>query len=540
MDGESSPLLGGTPTPTLHDSDSDSYNSQDPRASVSWLIPVVVMATLSTALTTRSRNVFFRQLVCEDIGGLPSTPDPTLLQINEQALAAAGSRLDCSSSLYSSGLLSINLISMIATCVLSALSTGWWSRLGDAYGRRYVLMVPVIGSIISNLIFVSVAGNPALEGLAQPCIFVGLLLEGFFGGSATFSGAVHAYAADVSFAGSWSTVFSVLQGLLILCTVLGNWIGLGTDLFRPFLSFGISAAIAAGNLTFIFFFLPESLPEEFQLAQPLKMVFKDIKSSIYSTVFGNGHRLAFFALALFLYSLTSSAESFHLLFVLHGDQAVPTPFSPSLFASLSILGRMATFFGIFPAMLYLLQRRSPLSLATSTKNYFLSVMAIDGPAARYSVAADFLSQLLIIFVPAHSAGFFALALMTPLTVGIKPALYSLSAVHSEILGRASRRGALFGALSVVGMVGDTLSYVMYVSAYHVLWESFAKAAFMLTAALLALVAIFLWPGEPERGPRDAPERIRIIISDSEAVDQDPSTFSPVYRRHGTNHGQDRQ
>jgi hypothetical protein len=198
-------------------------------------------------------------------------------------------------------------------------------------------------------------------------------------------------------------------------------------------------------------------------------------------------------------------------------------------------------------MLYFLKRRAPLSLATSTKNYFLSVMGIDRSAARYLVSADFLSQLIIIVVPtSRSAIFFFLALITPLTVGVKPALYALSAVHSEVLGGAPRRGTLFGAMSVVGMVGETLSvsptpkshsasdflqYVMYVSTYNIFWRSFAKAGFMLTAALLALVAIFLWPSEPDRIPRHTPERIRIVVSE-EPADHDPSTFSPVYRRHG--------
>jgi len=129
--------------------------------------------------------------------------------------------------------------------------------------------------------------------------------------------------------------------------------------------------------------------------------------------------------------------------------------------------------------------------------------------------------------------FFLLALITPLTVGIKPALYALSAVYSEVLGGASQRGAFFGAVSVLGMVGETVSYIMYVSTYNVFWRSSAKTGFMLTAALLALVAIFLWPSEPERIPRDTPERIRIVVSD-ETTGQDPPTFldSPVYRRHG--------
>jgi hypothetical protein len=151
--------------------------------------------------------------------------------------------------------------------------------------------------------------------------------------------------------------------------------------------------------------------------------------------------------------------------------------------------------------------------------------------------------------------------MTPLTLGIKPALYALSAVSSEANGDAAKRGALFGAISVVGMVGETLSvssvllhrilrvdmslnqYIMYVSLYTSLSQSSVKAGFILTAALLVVVGVFLWPGRGSRGesaerviPRNnTPERIRIVVSD-ETVRHgkdllDPEMFSPVYRRH---------
>ncbi|KAJ7494796.1 hypothetical protein B0H11DRAFT_2003409 [Mycena galericulata] len=530
---ETSPLLSGTPTPTLHDSESDSeYNSRDPRASVSWLIPVLVMATLCHAFTSYSRHVFFRQFVCEELGGLPDTPDPSLLQTGGQLDASGFARLDCSSSPYS-GILTINVAYMIATTALSALSTGWWSHLGDMHGRRYPMMISVFGSILLNLLFVLIASSPALEGLVQPCLFVGLILEGLLGGSAAFHGAIHAYAADVSPAGSWSAVFSVLQGVIILCSVLGNWVGFGLDFIRPFLSFSLACAIGAVNFAFIFFFLPESLPEEFDLDRPLKLVFKDIKKSIYSTVtiFLFGHRLAFFGLAFFFYTLTSGLEWFQVMFVLRRRETAPS-FPLGLFLTLSLVAKIAGYLVVFPALLYLFKRRSPLSLATSTRQYFSTVITIDGSAARYSVFANLVSQLLIIVVPTSlSAIFFLSALVAPLTVGIKPALYALSAVHSEVLGGAPRRGALFGAISVLGTVGETLSHLMYASAYTVLWQSFAKAGFVLTAALLALVVIFLWPGQRERIARDSPERIRIVVSDG-VLGQDPSTISPVYRRHG--------
>ncbi|KAK7033166.1 hypothetical protein R3P38DRAFT_2921131 [Favolaschia claudopus] len=543
--GETSPLLSGTPTPTIYSNDSDSYYvSQDSRASFSWLLPVAVMASLSDALTTFSRQRFFRQYVCEEVGGMPTPPNSILLQSGGPNITGF-SRIDCTGSPALSGIVSINVASMIVTCTLSALSTGWWSRLGDMHGRRYALMVSVLGSILLNTIFMFVASSSSVGGLAQPCIFIGLLFEGLLGGSATLNGAAHAYSADVSPAGSWSSMFSVLQGLFILCNVLGSWVGLGADFISPFLSFSLAAGLGCMNFAYVFFFLPESLPEDFSSARPAKPTLKDVRVSLYSTVtmFTQSHRLIFYGLALFLYSLTLRVESFELLVILRKDQPSPTPYSAGFFVTLSLLARMVTFFFLFPGLLYLLKRRSPLSLATSTKQYFTSVLRIDGHAARYSLLVDFLSQLVIIVLSTSpSATFFLLALLTPLTVGLKPALISLSAVASEARGDAAHRGALFGAISVVGMVGETLSYIMYVSAYNTFWRSSVKTGFLLTAALLLLVGVFLWPGR-NRGesaervvPREnAPERIRIVVSDENAHHNadllDPSVFSPIYRRH---------
>ncbi|KAF7374847.1 hypothetical protein MSAN_00370700 [Mycena sanguinolenta] len=523
MDGETSPLV--TPTPTIYSNDSDSYyvsESQDPRASFSWLIPVAAMSSLADALTTLSRQSFFRQHACEQIGGSPTAPDPSLLQ-------PGGFNYWSDDFLLS---IKFSLVGLV--------ESPW------GYAREEV-SVNCLGSwlngpmyTLSNLIFALIASNPALDSLAQPCIFVGLLVEGLLGGAATLQGAIHAYAADVSPAGSWSGMFSVLQGLLVLCSILGSWIGLGATFFSPFFPFSISAGLGAINLAFIVFFLPESLPDDFQAERPAKLTLKDVRTSVYSnmTIFASSHRLIFYGLALFIYSLTLKVELFELLVISRKDLPSPTPFSAGFFFTLSLLAKMATFFGLFPALLYLLKRRTSLSLATSTKQYFTSVLRIDGSAARYSALVDFLSQLIIIVLPTSpSAIFFLLFLMAPLTLGMKPALYALIAVSSELLGDAPKRGALFGAISVVGM------YLMYVTAYTSFWQQSVKAGFVLTAALLAIVCVFLWPGHGGRGESAArlvardniAERIRIVISDDTVRHGqdllDPATFSPVYRRH---------
>jgi len=305
--------------------------------------------------------------------------------------------------------------------------------------------------------------------------------------------------------------------------------------FAPFLPFGVSVALGVINLGFILFFLPESLPQDFTFDRPSKLSFEDVKKTIYSTIsiFAASYQMAFLGLALFLYFLTSSADSSRLLFVSRRDLNSPTSFSPGFFIALSSLVRMGAFFIVVPAILYFLKKRSPLSLAISTKHYFLSVINIDASAARYSVLADFMFQLFILGVPTSpSAIFFSLALVAPLTVGTRPALYSLIAVSSEVRGGVPRRGAAFGAISVIVLVGEMLSHILYVSTIKV-WGSFPKVGFALTAALLGAVALFLWPAE--RLSHDTPdhERIRIVVSDdARSPGHDPATISPVYRRHG--------
>jgi hypothetical protein len=77
------------------------------------------------------------------------------------------------------------------------------------------------------------------------------------------------------------------------------------------MSLVLSAALGGINLAYIFFFLPESLPEEFQADRPAKPILKDVRSSIYSTVtaFAVNPRLAFYGIAFLLYSLTSVSTS---------------------------------------------------------------------------------------------------------------------------------------------------------------------------------------------------------------------------------------
>ncbi|KAF7312365.1 hypothetical protein MIND_00249800 [Mycena indigotica] len=535
IDGETSPLLSGARTPsfTARSDDSLYYGSRDPRANFAWLIPTAIMGSLAHELTNISRLVFFRQYFCQEIG-FPEAPDPSLL-----AYTPSPSTLHCSNPQFP-----VNIAAMVLTCTFSTISTGWWTGQSDVSGRRYSLTIPMLGSIISNLLFAVLAGSQRVDGLAQVIAFVGLLVEGMLGGSATFRASLNAYVADVAPAGSWSTSFSILQGVFLVCTLLGSSIGLGLDFFKPFLSFAVGAGVAVINLIYIIIFLPESLPEEFELDRPSKLKLGDFRKSVSFLITSlSGHRIALLSIAFFTYSMTSSIESLHLSFALSPDSTA-TPIPAGYFITISTMTRLTAFFLIIPGIIYLLQRRTPLSLAISTKQYILSAINIDGLALRLLLLADLMTQVFILFIPAsHTTLFFLLALFAPLTGGLKPTFQALIATSAELRSSPKRRGTLFGALSVLGMIGETLSHIMFKST-STLWQTFPKAGFVATATLLTLVGILLWPALiggraiADSLPTDR-ERIRIVVSEDStgpARDPDSTFFSPVYRRHGTVEG----
>ncbi|KAF7316805.1 hypothetical protein HMN09_00413600 [Mycena chlorophos] len=466
------------------------------------------MFSLASELSNVSRALLMSQYVCEE------------------------SQLNCTIRSFP-----VAIAAIFTTCLFSSLSTPFWSLEGEIRGRKYALIVATLGTAFVNILFAVISTGSRFEGPAPILIIGGLALEGLLGGTATFRAALNAYAADVAPAGTWSTSFSVLQGVFVVCSVLGSSIGFGLNLFGPFLGFAVGAGVAAINLVYLVFFLPESLPEEFELDRPSKLQLSDFKSSI-SSMFAalSGDRMSLLVLAFFVYSLTLSANFIRHPFALsQTDTASSIPFVVT-----SYLSEMLAFFALFPGIVYILKRRTPLSMAISTKHYLASVTTIDVSASRLFAFTDLANQLLVLLISASpSLAFFFVALMVPLTSGLKPAFQALIAAFSESRTTRSRRGVLFGALSVVELIGQTFSHVIYrLTSRHGVSP---KAGFGVTASLLGIVAIILslWPTSPRSGPGDLPrdhERIRIVVSEAPAEQNADATLSPVYRRHGVVEG----
>jgi MFS transporter, DHA1 family, tetracycline resistance protein len=135
------------------------------------------------------------------------------------------------------------LCSFVAAPVLGALS--------DAYGRRPVLLLCLLGTVIGYLIF-GIGGSLWV-------LFLGRIIDGITAGDIA---ALFGYLADTTPAEDRGRVFGQVGAVFGAGFIAGpaigglaSHLGLGAPLF-------IAAGVVALNLLLALFFLPESLPRE--------------------------------------------------------------------------------------------------------------------------------------------------------------------------------------------------------------------------------------------------------------------------------------
>ncbi|EKM78815.1 hypothetical protein AGABI1DRAFT_75334 [Agaricus bisporus var. burnettii JB137-S8] len=417
----------------------------------------------------------------------------------------------------------------VITCmsVLSAISTGFWSRLGDAHGRKPILITFMSGALVMEAVFVLVMRQNSFFGRhAEQLIYLGPAAEGFVGGLSTFNGVVHAYVADCTRHGSRSKVFSTIQGIVFVGLSLGPWFG---GLFLPKTGYShsfflCSIGLLICTILYVLFICPESKfpsetadnsPSDFQRLkhspiQAMRHVSVKFITALLSPLFvfapqrirGTNKRswnMTLVGLSFLIYCISIGVYSAKYLYAQH--VYTWTTAQLGYYMSTLWISRALNLLLVLPSncivvIHYLKPKRSSPGNQPSPSDV-AAELVFDKYLAQISLLVDGLADALVAAISNKSqATFVVLSCLSSFTSGGNPALQSLAAVCLHALGHSDEAGTLFGALGVLNSVAHIISPTLYATTYGATVASFPQAIFVLAACLLfTIVALLLgvWP-----------------------------------------------
>ncbi|KAI0313769.1 major facilitator superfamily domain-containing protein [Amylostereum chailletii] len=523
------------------------------KASPYWIVPVVLISNLCRGMTMAPRIEVYTQLACralhEDGDDAPSSwpPAPSTTSNftisandNDNALPNATtlifldpdpSAVDACSADPAVQCRAARIHASVKTTesVLSAITTGYLSHLGDRHGRKLVLSLSVFGALFMDVVYLLVSDTDSIfsahgEGLIIAAPFV----EGLLGAHPTYTGVTHAYATDRTPDGSRARFFVMMQGMLYAGLALGPWLNsavLNISTYAPS-PFAVAVIIALCNLLFILFLLPESLPPHRRvqahahdssptgpknITRTVRRTFASVSAQLVRPVVlfypprleggrrGRNWNFTLTGLALFIYVVSFQILGLRYLYAKHvfGWTSEELKWKQQLGHYMSLLWttRAVTLLLLLPAVLSYFRPRpspsfSPSSPNTTSPASIASALVYDRALATLSLLTDALLNTLIALVPPASAPLFVfLTTLTALTGGGTPALQSLGAAAGAGVGRGDELGLVFGALGVVNAVAYTPA--IYAAVYAATVADLPRAIFALTAALLVVAVALL-------------------------------------------------
>ncbi|PPQ67486.1 hypothetical protein CVT25_006027 [Psilocybe cyanescens] len=492
-----------------------------------WLIPVVLIMSMSRGVTMSPRIQVYKTIACRSLSKDSSGVTSSLASFME----------NCGDAEVQARAARIQAAVVTTMSVLSAISTGFWSRLGDTHGRKLILSVFLIGALSMEAVFVFVMRPNSFFGrYAETLILVGPVVEGFVGGLSTFNGVVHAYISDCTRQGSrWDTlnpctengaltshrskIFSTVQGMVFVGLAIGPWLG---GLFFP--PKGYSDGFFFGSIGLITFTLlyvilicPESrtLPTEVVVSRvrddlsfkaspvlAVRRLFVNFISALLLPISmftprripGSSrynYNMTFVGLSLFLYIVSTGVYSAKYLYAQH--VYTWTTAELGYYMSTLWISRAFNLLVFLPIILsYLKPKSTSASGSTPNAHDIAAELNFDRYLASISLAVDGLADSLVAIARDRSQPVFvALSCLSSFTSGGNPALHSLGAVCLHACGRGSEVGALFGALGVLSAIGHIVSPYIYALTYGSSVVNFPEAIFVLAACLLYAVVFFL-------------------------------------------------
>ncbi|RXW17588.1 hypothetical protein EST38_g8265 [Candolleomyces aberdarensis] len=493
------------------------------KANPYWLIPVVLVMSMSRGVTMSPRIQVYKAIACRSL----STDSPGL------SLAELAIAVECGDAAVQAKAARIQASVVTTMSVLSAISTGFWSRKGDVQGRKLILATFLIGALLMEAVFVLVMRPQSVFGrYGEKFILIGPIIEGFVGGLSTFNGVVHA-----------SKIFSTIQGMVFVGLATGPQFA---GFFLPKIGYSdsfffTSVALIFTTLLYVIFICPESLPPPNEVAEnnvqeqlvrleskssPIAAA-RDLISYFFSSLLSPilmfaprrlpGSRklqiwMPLVGMALFTYLVSIGVYSAKYLYAQHVFKWNTAELG--YYMSILWITRAINLLLFLPIVLSYLKPK-PTSPPGSNPNAqdIASEIRFDRYLAQISVGVDGLADALVALTASRSQSIFiTLSCLSSFTSGGNPALHSLGAICLHACGRSSEVGTLFGAMGVLSAIAHIISPSIYALTYSRTVASFPEAIFVLAACLLFSAVLLL-------------SRVRPLASDIEKTHNPGSRIS---------------
>lgn len=245
---ETTPLIAGPPS-----------RNQGFQPSLLWLLPPFFFTAIMSGAAITPRLSLISNLLCRDYY---ASKDISVLLDVEQ--------MKCNIPAISGQIARMSTSLNTVTGLLAAVTAAKYGVLSDRYGRRYPLMLAMIGSLANDLCYIIVAKYYA--HLSIYFLIFGAICDGLTGSFMSSMAATYSYVTDIVPPAKRAVAFGYFQccfyGGIAIGPTLGGYLVKRTNnvLIIFYLAMGIHAVFALYTI----FILPESLSPARQQAAQLK------------------------------------------------------------------------------------------------------------------------------------------------------------------------------------------------------------------------------------------------------------------------------
>ncbi|KAF8627018.1 hypothetical protein AX15_004599 [Amanita polypyramis BW_CC] len=485
------------------------------KASPYWLMPAILAVNMARGVTMAPRIQVYKVIACKVLDTPSSTSS---LQLN----SSIHSLMDCTGPDVAARAAKIQASVITIMSILSAVATGFWSRLGDSYGRKPIFITFLTGAMLMEFVFILVMRrNTIFDRYAEQFLLLGPVAEGIVGGIQNYHGIVHAYISDCTPHGSRSKIFATAQGIVFIGLSAGPWL---TGLILPptitiDVFFYISILILIFTFAYMLLLCPESLERaalvdtarhidnERAKTPPLHMIrnygLKFISALISPIAMfaprpllghpqKKSYSVTLVGLALFIYLISNGVFRAKYLYAQHLYSWTTAELGN--YMSLLWIMRAINLLVVLPIVISFLKPKASVTGPGSTSNpqNLASELRFDRLLAQSSLMLDFTLDLMVVLISRNSQiTFIILSCITSFTSGGNPSLHSLGAICLHACGYSSEVGTLFGAKAVLSAVAHVISPYIFATTYASTVAYFPQAIFVLAVILIFISFMLL-------------------------------------------------